>query len=493
MAENKLYYGDNLDVLRRHVPDNSVDLVYLDPPFKSDVNYNLLFEQKDGTIAPAQIQAFEDTWHWNTAAAESLDEVVQRGGRVADAMVAFRKFLGDSDMLAYLAMMAPRLIELHRALTYTGSLYLHCDPTASHYLKMLLDAVFGPERFQREIIWRIGWVSGYKTQAKNWIRNHDVILYYTKSESFTFNKEYIPYPDDYRRRDGSKPTGKGIPIEDTWNCSRGDTLHSIMIMSFSQEKLGYPTQKPLALLERIIKASSNEGDVVLDPFCGCGTTVAAAHSLHRKWIGIDITHLAVNLMKHRLQDRFGASVADEYEVVGEPTSLEGAAELAKDDPYQFQFWALGLVGARPHEEKKGADRGIDGRLRFKDPESGDYREVIISVKAGKPTVSYLRDLRGVVQREDAEIGVLILMQDPTRAMEKEAASGGFYQTPFGKHPRLQILTIQQLLDGVRINYPHQADETMKRAARQPRKDAEQIDAWSHGPGGPAATDDDNLG
>lgn len=474
MADNVLYYGDNLEVMRQHLKDESVDLVYLDPPFKSDQDYNVLFERKDGTASAAQIKAFEDTWRWDMAAARALDEVVKGGGHVAEAMLGFRRFLGESDMLAYLAMMAPRLMELHRVLKPTGSLYLHCDPTASHYLKMLLDAVFGPERFQREIVWRIGWVSGYKTMAKNWIRNHDILLYYTKTEDFTFNKEYIPYPDDYRRRDGSKPTGKGIPIEDTWNCHPGDSLNSIMIMSFSKEKLGYPTQKPLALLERIIKASSNEGDVVLDPFCGCGTTVAAAHGLKRRWIGIDITHLAVNLMKHRLQAMYGPSVAAEYEVKGEPTTLEDARHLAKNDPYQFQFWALGLVGARPDEEKKGADRGIDGRLHFQDPKTGDYRDIIISVKAGKPSVSHLRDLRGVVDRENAAIGVLIMMHEPTAAMKKEAASAGFYDSPFGKHPRLQLVTVEELLGGSKLDYPRQANVTYRTAAKVEPKVAEQL-------------------
>lgn len=372
-------------------------------------------------------------------------------------------------------MMAPRLIELRRALKRTGSLYLHCDPTASHYLKILLDAVFGPERFQREIVWRIGWVSGYKTQAKNWIRNHDILLYYTKTDEFTFNKEYIPYPSDYRRRDGKRPTGKGIPIEDTWNCHPADTLNSIMIMSFSREKLSYPTQKPLALLRRIIQASSNEGDVVLDPFCGCGTTVAAAQELRRHWLGIDITHLAVNLMKHRLQDMFGPSVTEQYTVVGEPTTLDGATQLAREDPYQFQYWALGQVGARPRkeQEKRGADRGIDGRMHFRDPEKDDYREIIISVKSGKPSVRDLRDLRGVVDREDAELGVLINLQEPTEPMKREAATAGFYKTMFGNHPRLQLLTVEQLLSGQAINYPG-VNVTYRRAAPVALKVAEQL-------------------
>lgn len=530
MADNKLYYGDNLDVLRRHVKDESVDLVYLDPPFKSNQDYNVLFQQKDGTAAAAQIQAFEDTWRWDMAAAKALDEIVRGGGRVGETLLALQRILGDSDMMAYLAMMAPRLVELRRVLNETGSLYLHCDPTASHYLKILMDAVFGPTFFVNEIIWVRSLPHG--NVAKKLGASHDTILFYRRADGATWNRPYQPHRKEYLKQfyryeesDGriyrliscinpnpNRPnltyewngvvkvwkytrermqrmhdkgllvyskngiaqykgyldTMKGTPMQDVWTDIPP-------LMGSSQERLGYPTQKPMALLERIIEASSNRGDVVLDPFCGCGTTVAAAHKLGRKWIGIDITHLAVNLMKHRLQNAFGPSVRDEYEVRGEPTTVEGAQELAKENPYQFQFWALGLVGARPHEEKKGADKGIDGRLHFQDPETGDYKDIIISVKAGKPTVSYLRDLRGVVDREKAAIGVLITMQDPTRAMVKEGATGTFYSSPFGQHPGLQLLTIQQLMDGARIDYPHQADVTIKKAPKEHRKDSEQLD------------------
>ena len=544
MADNKLYYGDNLDVLRRHVPDESVDLVYLDPPFNSNADYNVLFARHDGTAAAAQIQAFEDTWRWDMAAARALDEVVMGGGKVADAMLAFQRFLGQSDMLAYLAMMAPRLIELRRVLKPTGSLYLHCDPTASHYLKMLMDAVLGAENFRSEIIWRR--TSAHGDARRKFAAVHDTILFYAQSQRTKLNRQFEPYSEDYiathfvhvdpdgrkfRRvdlrspsprpnltynysasngityephangwavsrekmeqldREGrlffpKKTTGRlrrklyldespGVPVSDNW-------IDIKPIFAVGAERLGYPTQKPLKLLERIILTSSNEGEVVLDPFCGCGTTVAAAEKLKRQWIGIDITHLAVNLMKHRLQDAFGPSVAEHYDVIGEPTTVEGAWELAKSDPYQFQFWALGLVGARPHEEKKGADKGIDGRLHFLDPETGKYKDVIISVKAGKPTVSHLRDLRGVVDREKAAIGVLITMQDPTRPMVREAATGEFYNSPFGQHPSLQLLTIQELLDGGRIDYPRQADVTIKKAPRQHRKDSEQLDLTGGG-------------
>jgi SAM-dependent methyltransferase len=241
-----------------------------------------------------------------------------------------------------------------------------------------------------------------------------------------------------------------------------------MISSQSAERLGYPTQKPEALLERIISASSNEGDLVLDPFCGCGTTIAVAQRLNRQWIGIDITHLAITLMKHRLRDAFGEEIAKTYQTIGEPTSLPDAETLAAEDPYQFQWWALGLVGARPVEQKKGSDKGIDGRLYFHDEvEGGKTKQVILSVKAGNTNVAHLRDLRGVVEREQAEIGVLITMQEPTQPMRAEAAGAGFYHSPgWNKdYPKLQILTVAELLEGKGIDMPPlgQVNRTFKKA------------------------------
>jgi hypothetical protein len=246
------------------------------------------------------------------------------------------------------------------------------------------------------------------------------------------------------------------------------------VNSQAQERLGYPTQKPEALLERVIRASSNEGDVVLDPFCGCGTAVVVAHKLKRRWIGIDITHLAVNLMKYRLQDAFGESVKAEYDVIGEPTDSAGAEQLAGEDPYQFQWWALGLVGARPVEQKKGADKGIDGRVYFHEPNEKATRQILFSVKAGHTGVAHVRDLRGVLDREKAQIGVLITLQEPTGPMRKEAASAGFYKSSWGEHPRLQLVTVAELLEGKRLDTPplHQADRTFKRAPKASTKASE---------------------
>jgi hypothetical protein len=243
----------------------------------------------------------------------------------------------------------------------------------------------------------------------------------------------------------------------------------------SNEKLGYPTQKPEALLGRIIKASSNEGDVVLDPFCGCGTAIAVSQKLNRNWIGIDITHLAISLMKHRLRDTFGDDISKQYKVIGEPADLSGAQELAQSDPYQFQWWALGLVGARPIEQKKGADKGIDGRLFFHDDNSGKTKQMIFSVKAGQVHSSHIRDLNGVLEREKAEMGVMISMEEPTRNMVKEASASDLYESDAigKKFPKIQIITVGELLNGKRIEMPYHAPATFKKAEKFLKKDSEQ--------------------
>lgn len=478
MAENQLYFGDNLEVLRRHVPPETVDLVYLDPPFQSGRDYNVLFKERDGSRSAAQIKAFEDTWRWDLGSRRAYEEVVEAGGDVSRAMQAFMTFLGESDMLAYLSMMAPRLKELHRVLKPTGSLYLHCDPTASHYLKMLLDAVFGAEQFQNEIVW---YYRGGGVSPRRWGRKHDIILFYAKGDEWTFNVDpvRIPYSDasserlEYEARafrgdrvyEGYEPHPEGKHPD--------DVLVMQPIMPSAKERLGYPTQKPERLLEKFILASSNQGDVVLDPFCGCGTTVSVAHRFNRKWIGIDITHLAINLIKHRLQNTYGEEVKEEYEVHGEPTTVGEAEELAKLDRFEFENWALGLVGARKSDPKRGADKGIDGRLYFHYGDEQDTKQVILSVKSGKTGPQHVRDLRGVVEREEAEIGVLITLQDPTRKMGEEAASAGFYESPWGKHPRIQILTIEELLEGEQIDRPRitGADSTFKPAPRAKRAPA----------------------
>ena len=525
---NLLYYGDNLDVLRRHVDSESVDLVYLDPPFNSNASYNVLFAEHDGTRAASQIKAFGDTWKWDDGAARACAEIIEAGGKVSEAMQSFLTLLGDSDMMAYLAMMAPRLVELRRVLKPTGSVYLHCDPTASHYLKMLMDAIFDPRNFRCDIRWKRTSAHGNVLSNYAWIS--DQLLFYTKGQKWTWNQPYQSYDADYvashyrqvdtegrrfttrdltasmqRASSGQLYDWKGVRPVPTrcWSFTKdrmekfeaqgllvygrsgvprlklylndqlGTPLADIWedippINSQAQERLGYPTQKPEALLDRILETSSNEGDTVLDPFCGCGTTIASAQKFKRRWIGIDITHLAITLIRSRLTDSFGGRA--KYEVVGEPVSLPDAAQLAHDDPYQFQWWALGLVGARPVEGKKGADKGIDGRIYFHEGDTAKTKQIILSVKAGHATVSHLRDLRGVLDREKAEIGVLLCMDEPTAPMRKECASAGFYTSPWGKHARLQILTVEDLLTGKGIDRPPaQTSVTFKRAPKaQPK-------------------------
>jgi DNA modification methylase len=530
--KNALYYGDNYEVLQRYIKDESVDLVYLDPPFNSRQDYNVLFAEKDGSQSSSQIHAFEDTWEWNIDAERSYQHIVEQGGRVADALRAFRTFLGGSDMMAYLAMMAPRLVELRRVLKETGSIYLHCDPTASHYLKILMDAVFGPQFFRNEIVWER--TTGRKS-GRQFGRVHDVLLYFSRGESTTWNPPSIPQTEEtakghdlirdegglYRLSDltgaGQGPARSfgGIPIEPPlgrhwqfdqdgidklWDEKRialskggkprlktyirdlkGVAIRDIWtdirpLNSAAAERLGYDTQKPEALLERIIKASSNEGDLVLDPFCGCGTTVQVAQRLNRRWIGVDITHLAIGLIKKRLSDAFGPEIKTTYDVIGEPTDYEGAAALAAEDKYQFQWWALGQVGARPVDQKKGADRGIDGRLYFHDDESGKSKQIIFSVKGGGVTDSQLRDLEGVLIHEKAEIGIFLCFEEPTKPMKKRAAEAGLYKSSDGStYPRLQILSIQQILAGKQPDYPrHRADATFKKAPRSRPAAAENL-------------------
>jgi len=539
--ENVLYYGDNLDILRRHLKkDESVDLIYLDPPFKSNQNYNVLFKEKDGTRAASQIQAFEDTWTWDQEDEAVYADLVTAGGKVADVLQAFRTFLGPCDMLAYLVMMAPRLVEMRRVLKSTGSIYLHCDPAASHYLKMLMDAVFGPENFRNEIVWRRSHPKGHA--FTRFASTHDVILTYAKVSGRTkWNPMYAPYdPENAAKQyalvdqDGrryqltsllnpnpDRPNltyefkgvtkvwrwtrdrmmeqdamgrivvpkgGKSIPrykryLDEQEGVPIGDWWGDIEIVS-GNERLGYPTQKPEPLLERIIRASSNEGDMVLDPFCGCGTTVAAAQKLNRRWIGIDITHLAITLMKRRLKDTFGESA--QFEVVGEPVSVPDAAALAAADPYQFQWWALGLVGARPVEGKKGADKGIDGKIVYQGDEAGKFDSVILSVKAGHVTANHVRDLRGVVEREKAAIGVLVSMEDPTGPMQSEAVTAGFHESRMWnrRYAKIQLLTVADLLAGKQIDMPpiRQVGATFKKAPKATRPKVETADLPGLGDG-----------
>ena len=548
MNANLLYYGDNLDVLRRHVKDESVDLVYLDPPFNSNASYNVLFAEH-GAKSSAQISAFEDTWRWDDAAAFDYQQTVEQGGRVADALRAFRTLLGTSDMLAYLSMMAPRLVELRRVMKPSATIYLHCDPTASHYLKLLMDAVFGTEQFLNDVSWKR---TGTHSSANRWGPVHDVLLVFARvAGRHKWNRPYVPLSEAYRashysmtdaegrhyahgeltapgiRHGRSGEPWRGFDVAslgrhwmttvdrldeldtegriyfppDSANWPRlirhedegkgralGDVWEDIPPINMrARERLGYPTQKPETLLDRILEASTSEGDLVLDPFCGCGTTISSAQRLRRRWIGIDITHLAIGLIRHRLADAYGPGVASTYQVIGEPTDVDGARELAETYPFQFQAWALGLVNARVDTSaKKGGDKGIDGRLYFHDEGAGGKtKQIIFSVKAGHLVPAYLRDLRGVIDREEAQIGVLLSFEAPSAGMRAEAASAGFYTSPWGSnHPRLQLLTVGQLLEGRQIDYPHLTGgaATFRRAQRaRPRSEQGALDLVAEEP------------
>ncbi len=573
---NTLYYGDNLKILREHIATESVDLIYLDPPFNSNRNYNVLFKNESGVEADSQIKAFDDTWHWNRAAELTYNELVNEPDDVGRMIEAFRGFIvgqGNygNQMMAYLVMMAVRLKELHRVLKPTGSLYLHCDPTASAYLKILLDTIFGALNFRNEVVWKR---TTAHSSAKRFGDVHDTLLFYSKSDDYLWNPTYQEYDDSYLKTkyrnedargtyrlsdltgagitggDSGKPwrgfdpsafgrhwaipkslvaqlvdegTAKGLTTQEKldlldandfiyltprgkkggvgfpqWkrHIGSGVPVTSVItdifpINSQAQERLGYPTQKPVALLERIVQASSNEGDVVLDPFCGCGTTIAAAQKLKREWIGIDITHLSTGLMKLRLRDNFGlvpvgtkkspkssppyeggvaAASADRvvlslsgnqaknhptakaapllrkegspeitnaatYRVVGEPEDLDGARELAATDRYDFQWWILPLIGARSlgaakgeKQGKKGADGGIDGLMVFTDDNSGKAKKVIVSVKSGNVNVGQVRELADVVNSQKAAIGVFVTLEEPTKPMIEKAVSEGFYHS-----------------------------------------------------------------
>lgn len=514
VQRNHLFFGDNLDVLRNQIGSETVDLVYLDPPFNSNRNYSVIFKRADhhNEDDTAQIQAFEDTWHWMPATEENyLAFLVTAPQSVADALTAFRGMLGENDAMAYLVNMTPRLVELYRVLKPTGSLYLHCDPTMSHYLKVLLDAIFGPRNFRNEIIWQR--VAAKGSQMNRLPANHDVILNYAKSTKATWNELRQPYDPAnldaktlgkyaYTESDGRRyrlgpllhpEQGKRpnldyelMGVRRTWRWSKermdaavaagrvvqtapgtvpqqkmyldeqpgrliGDVWTDISVLnSQAKERLGYPTQKPVALLERILRSSSNEGDVVLDPFCGCGTTVDAAQRQRRRWIGIDITYIAVDLIRKRLRHTYGDDIEDTFDITGIPRDLGSARALFNKSPFEFERWAVSLVGAEPNQRQVG-DKGIDGTARFPIDRTGRLGKILISVKGGKSlNPAMVRDLRGTVDRTtDAHMGILVTLTDATRGVRDEIDHGGIYTHPANgqTYPRLQHITIGRLLLG----------------------------------------------
>jgi len=516
LKTNALYYGDNLRILRDYVPDESIDLIYLDPPFNSNRSYNVLFKETSSTASQAQIEAFEDTWHWGKVAQGTFEEIALHGAdSTARLLKAMVDALGHNDVTAYLTMMAVRLVELRRVLKPTGSLWLHCDPTAGHYLKALMDSVFDPRRFVDQVVWKRSSAHSDVTQGAHHLgRITDLLLVYSKTSAYRWNTLYTPYDQTYidafykyveketgrRYRLGdltaAKPGGDtsyewkgakpykgrywaysrenmeqfdrqgrliypkrggvpqykryldemaGVPLQNLWDDI--PPIHAA-----SSERLGYPTQKPLALLERVIQIGSSEADIVLDPFCGCGTAIHAAHKLGRHWIGIDITHLAIALVRRRMEDAFAGL---KIEVVGEPVDLSGAQELAAHDPFQFQWWALDKIDALPiGDKRKGMDRGIDGIIPFLESRT-DRKRAIVSVKGGSISSKDIRDLKGVLEREGEPIGILLTLRPATREMKLEAVAAGHYESPLmgRKYPRIQILTIADILNGIRVELP----------------------------------------
>jgi DNA modification methylase len=553
---NSLFYGDNLPLMRKMASD-WVDLVYLDPPFKSDLNYNVLFKADGLKSDEAQLTAFKDTWTWDAAAQATLDELQNASNvTLVNFINALHASLERTPMFAYLVNMAIRLIEIHRVLKPTGSVYLHCDPTASHYLKLIMDAVFLPTNFRSEIIWRR---TGSHNKMRRWAPIHDVLLFYSKSDEFTWNNPRRPYmlghvkehfiegedgsyKTDYygnvltgsgtRGREsgqpwrGFDPTARGrhwaIPgkiWEEVGIDPTGLTQHQKLDLLFEKgfititegeawpmyqltvspddgpsapdiwsfqpytegtvfgtsagidadvrwlstqdaERLGYPTQKPVGILKYIINASSRPGELVLDPFCGCGTTIAAAQILARRWIGMDISPFAIELVRRqRLEGAFPhLRVGVDYEIKGLPTTIEGARMMAEaedsGDRKAFEIWAVAKLDGIPND-KKGADKGVDGRIAFR-PDGKTAKFAVVSVKSGKLKADDIRSLMAVAKREEASslgFGVLVALYPPTAGMKSDAASAGTLEMHGNRYPLVQILTIEEILKGKKPHLP----------------------------------------
>jgi len=529
---NQLFYGDNLDVLRKHIRDETVDLCYIDPPFNSERNYNQIYNNV-GKEDQAQAQAFIDTWTWDDYANQGLNEIQENYlGRFTAQSIALisglTQVLGKGSLFAYLISMTLRIAEIHRILKPTGSFYLHCDPTASHYLKIVLDAIFCSQGgdYKNEVVWKR---TTAHNDSKRYGINVDFILFYTKGSKFIWNSQYKGHEEKYQSRfknqddDGrlwtdDNLTAKGlsgggyeyeykgcrslwrVPLESMERLDAEGKLHFTKnggirlkrylegikgvalqclwedippINSQARERLGYPTQKPEALLERIVKASSNEGDVVLDAYCGCGTTVAVSQRLDRQWIGIDITYQSISLILKRLEDSFGKGVLETIAINGIPKDMASAKALAlkKDDRTrkEFEKWAVLTYSNNRAtiNQKKGADKGIDGIAYF----TGDRDEpekVILQVKFGKVNSSDIRDLQGTMTRENAVLGVFITLNKPTKDMNQEAKEAGIYQSRFMSQPtdKIRIVTIQEIIEDQKRLDIRLSLEVLKSAEKQ---------------------------
>jgi DNA modification methylase len=542
---NQLFYGDNLEVLRKHIKDETIDLCYIDPPFNSKRNYNQIYNNV-GKEDKAQAQAFIDTWTWDDQANQGLAEIQENylghfTSQSIDLISGFTKVLGKGSLLAYLVSMTLRVAEIHRVLKPTGSFYLHCDPTASHYLKIIIDAIFCSQGgdFKNEITWKR--TSGHSDSGK-YGSVHDVIFYYTKSLKITWNQVYQKYEQNYIDKyyryqddDGRKwmsdnlsaaglagggyqyewngvtklwrcpkttmekldaegkiyytknrvarikrylDESKGLPVQDAWNDIEP-------LRSWHKELLGYPTQKPESLLERIIQASSNEGDIILDAYCGCGTTVAVSQKLNRQWIGIDITYQSISLILKRLEDTFGKAVLETINISGIPKDMKSAEALAlkKDDRTrkEFEKWAVLTYSNNRAtiNQKKGADKGIDGIAYF----TGDKDEpekIILQVKSGNVKSGDIRDLQGTITLEKAELGVFITLKPPTKDMIKTAKEAGIYKSRYMSQPvdKIQIVTVQEIIEGQKRLDTRLSLEVLKSAEKQREIKQTQLDLFA---------------
>jgi site-specific DNA-methyltransferase (adenine-specific) len=508
---NKLYYGDNLEVLRKYIKDESIDLCYIDPPFNSKRNYNQIYNNL-GKEDQAQAQAFVDTWTWDNHANEALEEIQSNyqgkfTSQTIDLIDGLTKVLGKGSLLAYLVSMTLRIVEIHRVLKSTGSFYLHCDPTASHYLKIVLDTIFCSQGgdYIAEITWER---TSAHSDSKTFANTTDVIFLYSK-RILMFNQQFKPYSEEYLKKYYKHQDGKGRfldrdltagglsgggynydwkGIKKLWRCpietmqkyeeqnklyyTRNGTprlkqyleempgvpLTNLWndippINSQASERLGYPTQKPEALLERIIKASSNKGDVILDAYCGCGTTIAVAERLERNWIGIDITYQSISLMLKRLEDSFGKNVLDKIELNGIPKDLESAKALATkpDDRTrkEFEKWAVLTYSNNRAviNDKKGADKGIDAIAYFQGDK--DNREkIIFQVKSGNVKSGDIRDLQGTMTLQGAALGIFITLKPPSKDMIQTAKSAGIYRGRYMSQSvdKIEIVTVQEILE-----------------------------------------------
>lgn len=473
--------GDNLYEMRKF-PDACVDLIATDPPFNSKRDYFVPYRDEQGNEPASLVKAFTDTWIWGPAAEQTSEELIcDVGGKIGETIYGLQQFLDETTMMAYLTMMAARIVEMHRILKPTGSFYLHCDPTASHYLKIIIDAIFGYKHFQNEIVWHYG---KWTNVASQFQRNHDILFFYSKSENYTFNKLFnitelqaANYERGWHtnRVDGKRQLivydrekakakiesgeyekivdrtdKKGTALSDGWN--------DIPILnSQAKERAGYPTQKPIALYKRIIQASSNEGYLVLDPFCGCGTTLMAAEELNRRWLGIDLTYLATGAVKFQVE-KFFPQLKDSVTITGTPENAQTALQLARTDPTGFEEWCVTHVLKFKSNPKKVADGGIDGTYKFpigKVKGRQAYGKMVAQIKGGNFTLDQIRAFRTAMENTQADLGIFVVTKQPTQGMLNEALKAGTWKHPLWdmEYPRLQIYQVQDYFESTEPKIP----------------------------------------